>query len=233
MCTYKLVWDDFCSWLLELIKPAYGNPIDAQTHTEVIEIFENNLRLLHPFMPFLSEELWHDIAERTKAEALVVSSWPTGAKIDNTVLSIFSHTMEMVTSVRAIRKQKNISMKVPMQLLETSSQMEYYKAVISKLANVESFELVKDLPEQVLSFRVGTAAYYLPFSIENPEEELAKLNQDLDYQKGFLAGVQKKLSNTRFVDHAPAQVVEIERKKEKDALEKIKHIEQQIAQLQD
>ena len=232
MCIYKLVWDDFCSWLLELIKPAYGNPIDTQTHAEVIEIFENNLRLLHPFMPFLSEELWHDIAERTKAEALVVSPWPTETKIDNTVLSIFSHTMEMVTSIRAIRKQKNISMKVPMQLLETSSQMDYYKAVISKLANIESCEVVKGLPEQVLSFRVGTAAYYLPFSVENPEEELAKLNQDLNYQKGFLAGVQKKLSNTRFVDHAPAQVVEIERKKEKDALEKIKHIEQQIAQLQ-
>ena len=232
MCIYKLVWDDFCSWLLELIKPAYGSPIDAQTHAEVIEIFENNLRLLHPFMPFLSEELWHDIAERTKAEALVVSSWPTETKLDEAVLSIFSHTMEMVTSIRAIRKQKNISMKVPMQLLETSFQMDYYKAVISKLANIESCEVVKDLPEQVLSFRVGTAAYYLPFSVENPEEELAKLNQDLDYQKGFLAGVQKKLSNTRFVDHAPAQVVEIERKKEKDALEKIKHIEQQIAQLQ-
>jgi valyl-tRNA synthetase len=232
MCIYKLVWDDFCSWLLELIKPAYGNPIDTQTHAEVIEIFENNLRLLHPFMPFLSEELWHDIAERTKAEALVVSPWPTETKIDNTVLSIFSHTMEMVTSIRAIRKQKNISMKVPMQLLETSSQMDYYKAVISKLANIESCEVVKGLPEQVLSFRVGTAAYYLPFSVENPEEELAKLNQDLNYQKGFLAGVQKKLSNTSFVDHAPAQVVEIERKKEKDALEKIKHIEQQIAQLQ-
>jgi valyl-tRNA synthetase len=232
MCIYKLVWDDFCSWLLELIKPAYGSPIDAQTHAEVIEIFENNLRLLHPFMPFLSEELWHDIAERTKAEALVVSSWPTETKIDKAVLSIFSHTMEMVSSIRAIRKQKNISMKVPMQLLETSSQNDYYKAVISKLANIESCEVVKDLPEQVLSFRVGTAAYYLPFSVENPEEELAKLNQDLNYQKGFLVGVQKKLSNTRFVDHAPAQVVEIERKKEKDALEKIKHIEQQIAQLQ-
>ena len=232
MCIYKLVWDDFCSWLLELIKPAYGSPIDAQTHAEVIEIFENNLRLLHPFMPFLSEELWHDITERTKAEALVVSSWPTETKLDKAVLSIFSHTMEMVTSIRAIRKQKNISMKVPMQLLETSFQMDYYKAVISKLANIESCEVVKDLPAQVLSFRVGTAAYYLPFSVENPEEELAKLNQDLDYQKGFLAGVQKKLSNTRFVDHAPAQVVEIERKKEKDAIEKIKHIEQQIAQLQ-
>ena len=139
--------------------------------------------------------------------------------------------MEMVTSIRAIRKQKNISMKLPMQLLETSSQMSYYKAVISKLANIQSCEVVKDLPDQVLSFRVGTAAYYLPFSVENPEEELAKLNQDLNYQKGFLAGVQKKLSNTRFVDHAPTEVVEIERKKEKDALEKIKHIEQQIAQL--
>ena len=232
MCTYKLVWDDFCSWLLELIKPAYGNPIDAQTHSEVIEIFENNLRLLHPFMPFLSEELWHDIACRNKEEALVVSSWPTGSKIDKTTLSIFSHTMEMVTSIRAIRKQKNISMKVPMQLLETSSQMDYYKTVISKLANIETFKVVKDLPQQVLSFRVGTSAYYIPFSIENPEEELAKLNQDLNYQKGFLAGVQKKLSNASFVDHAPNQVVEIERKKEKDALEKIKHIEQQIAQLQ-
>lgn len=232
MSIYKLVWDDFCSWLLELIKPAYRSPIDAKTHAEVIDIFENNLRLLHPFMPFLSEELWHDIAERTKEEALVVSSWPTETKIDKAVLSIFSRTMEMVTSIRAIRKQKNISMKVPMQLLETSSQNDYYKAVISKLANIETCEVVKDLPEQVLSFRVGTAAYYLPFSVENPEEELAKLNQDLNYQKGFLAGVQKKLSNTRFVDHAPAQVVEIERKKEKDALEKIKHIEQQIAQLQ-
>ena len=119
-----------------------------------------------------------------------------------------------------------------MQLLETSSQMDYYKAVISKLANIETFKVVKDLPQQVLSFRVGTSAYYIPFSIENPEEELAKLNQDLNYQKGFLAGVQKKLSNASFVDHAPNQVVEIERKKEKDALEKIKHIEQQIAQLQ-
>lgn len=232
MCIYKLVWDDFCSWLLELIKPAYGSPIDVKTHAEVIEIFENNLRLLHPFMPFLSEELWHDIADRKKEEALVVSSWPTETKIDNTVLSIFSHTMEMVTSIRAIRKQKNISMKVPMQLLETSSQMDYYKEVIFKLANIESCEVVKDLPEQILSFRVGTAAYYLPFSVENPEEEIAKLNEDLNYQKGFLTGVQKKLSNTRFVDHAPAQVVEIERKKERDALEKIKHIEQQIAQLQ-
>jgi valyl-tRNA synthetase len=232
MSIYKLVWDDFCSWLLELIKPAYRSPIDAKTHAEVIDIFENNLRLLHPFMPFLSEELWHDIAERTKEEALVVSSWPTETKIDKAVLSIFSRTMEMVTSIRAIRKQKNISMKVPMQLLETSSQNDYYKAVISKLANIETCEVVKDLPEQVLSFRVGTAAYYLPFSVENPEEELAKLNQDLNYQKGFLAGVQKKLSNMRFVDHAPAQVVEIERKKEKDALEKIKHIKQQIAQLQ-
>lgn len=232
MRIYKLVWDDFCSWLLELIKPAYGSPIDVKTHAEVIEIFENNLRLLHPFMPFLSEELWHDIADRKKEEALVVSSWPTETKIDNTVLSIFSHTMEMVTSIRAIRKQKNISMKVPMQLLETSSQMDYYREVIFKLANIESCEVVKDLPEQILSFRVGTAAYYLPFSVENPEEEIAKLNEDLNYQKGFLTGVQKKLSNTRFVDHAPAQVVEIERKKERDALEKIKHIEQQIAQLQ-
>ena len=232
MCTYKLVWDDFCSWLLELIKPAYGKPIDAHTRAEVIEIFENNLRLLHPFMPFLSEELWHEIAGRKKEEALVVSSWPKETKIDKKVLSVFSHTMEMVTSIRAIRKQKNISMKVPMQLLETSSQADFYGEVISKLANVDACQVVKDLPDQVLSFRVGTSAYFLPFSVENPAEELAKLADELSYQKGFLAGVQKKLSNTRFVDNAPDQVVEVERKKERDALEKIKHIEQQITQLQ-
>ena len=232
MCTYKLVWDDFCSWLLELIKPAYGKPIDAHTRAEVIEIFENNLRLLHPFMPFLSEELWHEIADRKKEEALVVSSWPKETKIDKKVLSVFSHTMEMVTSIRAIRKQKNISMKVPMQLLETSSQADFYGEVISKLANVDACQVVKDLPDQVLSFRVGTSAYFLPFSVENPTEELAKLADELSYQKGFLAGVQKKLSNTRFVDNAPDQVVEVERKKERDALEKIKHIEQQITQLQ-
>ena len=231
MCIYKLIWDDFCSWLLELIKPAYGSPIDAQTHAELIEIFENNLRLLHPFMPFLSEELWHNITDRTKEEALVVSSWPAESEIDDHTLSAFSHTMEMITSIRSIRKQKNISNKVPMQLLETSSQAEYYENVISKLANIDSFQIVKDLPQQVLPFRVGTAAYYLPFSVENPAEEIAKLTEELNYQKGFLVGVQKKLSNTRFVDNAPEQVVQTERKKESDALEKINQIEQQIAKL--
>ena len=232
MCIYKLIWDDFCSWLLELIKPAYGNPIDAQTHAELIEIFENNLRLLHPFMPFLSEELWHNITDRTKEEALVVSSWPTTSEIDDHTLSVFSHTMEMITSIRSIRKQQNISTKVPMQLLQTSSQAEYYENVISKLANIDSFQVVIDLPQQLLPFRVGTAAYYLPFSVENPEEEISKLKEELNYQKGFLASVQKKLSNTRFVDNAPEQVVQIERKKETEAIEKISQIEQQIAKLQ-
>ena len=231
MCIYKLIWDDFCSWLLELIKPAYGSPIDAQTHTELIEVFENNLRLLHPFMPFLSEELWHTINDRSKEEALVVSSWPSASEIDDHTLSVFSHTMEMITSIRSIRKQKNISTKVPMQLLETSSQAEYYENVISKLANIDSFQVVKDLPQQLLPFRVGTAAYYLPFSVENLEEEIAKLTVELNYQKGFLVGVQSKLSNTHFVDNAPEQVVQIERKKESDALEKISQIEQQIVKL--
>ena len=231
MCIYKLIWDDFCSWLLELIKPAYGSPIDAQTHTELIEVFENNLRLLHPFMPFLSEELWHTINDRSKEEALVVSSWPSASEIDDHTLSVFSHTMEMITSIRSIRKQKNISTKVPMQLLETSSQAEYYENVISKLANIDSFQVVKDLPQQLLPFRVGTAAYYLPFSVENLEEEIAKLTVELNYQKGFLVGVQSKLSNTHFVDNAPEQVVQIERKKESDTLEKISQIEQQIVKL--
>ena len=119
-----------------------------------------------------------------------------------------------------------------MQLFETSSQAEYYENVISKLANIDSFQVVTDLPRQLLPFRVGTAAYYLPFSVENPEEEIAKLNEELNYQKEFLVSVQKKLSNTRFLDNAPGQVVQIERKKETDAIEKISQIEQQITKLQ-
>lgn len=232
MSIYKLIWDDFCSWLLELVKPSYGKPIDSQTHAEVVEIFENNLRLLHPFMPFLSEELWHVLGTRSAEEALIVSSWPKSEKVNENVLRIFSHTMEMVSSIRAIRMQKNIPMKTPLQLLEETKQVDYYEQVVCKLASIDSCTVAKEMPEQVLSFRVGTSAYFMPFSLDNPVEEMRKLEEELSYQKGFLQSVQKKLSNSRFVDNAPESVVAVERKKESDAHEKIKHIEQQLAQLQ-
>jgi valyl-tRNA synthetase len=232
MSIYKLIWDDFCSWLLELVKPSYGKPIDSQTHAEVVEIFENNLRLLHPFMPFLSEELWHVLGTRSAEEALIVSSWPKSEKVDENVLRIFSHTMEMVSSIRAIRMQKNIPMKTPLQLIEETKQVDYYEQVVCKLASIDSCTVAKEMPEQVLSFRVGTSAYFMPFSLDNPVEEMRKLVEELSYQKGFLQSVQKKLSNSRFVDNAPESVVAVERKKESDAHEKIKHIEQQLAQLQ-
>ena len=232
---YQFFWHEFCDWYIELVKSRLFSDDEkskAAAQSTLVYVLDQALRMLHPFMPFLSEELWHNITERTKGEALVVSSWPTASEIDDHTLSVFSHTMEMITSIRSIRKQKNIPTKVPMQLLQTSSQAEYYENVISKLANIDSFQVVKDLPQQLLPFRVGTAAYYLPFSVENPEEEISKLKEELNYQKGFLVIVQKKLSNTRFVDNAPKQVVQIERKKETEAIEKISQIEKQIAKLQ-
>lgn len=232
MAIYKLVWDDFCSWLLELVKPAYGAPVDRHTHADLVRVFEDNLRLLHPFMPFLSEELWHLLDKRTADQALVVSSWPEAKKADKKVLEQFDHTAQMVSAIRSIRKQKNISYKSPLDLLELSSQLPYFESVVKKLANVSSCQQTDTAPQQALSFRVGVSEYFIPFAIENAEEEIKKLQEELDYQKGFLKAVQKKLSNERFVQNAPEAVVAIEKKKEEDALAKISLIEQNLAQLQ-
>jgi valyl-tRNA synthetase len=232
MVIYKLVWDDFCSWLLELVKPAYGAPIDKQTYEALVSIFEDNLRLLHPFMPFLSEELWQVLGSRDVDQALVVSSWPETHKINDSILNQFDHTAQVVSSVRSIRKQKNIPFKSPLELVELSSQLPFFESVVQKLANISSCQQSSTPPKQALSFRVGVSEYFIPFALENVEEEMEKLNTELTYQKGFLQAVQKKLSNERFVENAPEAVIAIERKKEADALAKIKLIEQNLAQLQ-
>ena len=232
MATYKLVWDDFCSWLLELVKPAYGTPIDHQTYKELVVIFEDNLRLLHPFMPFLSEELWQLLGTRSVDQALVVSSWPGSKKVDTEVLERFDHTAQMVSSIRSIRKQKNISYKSPLELVELSVQLPFFESMVQKLANISSCQQADVPPNQALSFRVGVSEYFIPFSIQNADEEIKKLQDELDYLNGFLKGVQKKLSNPRFVNNAPESVVAIERKKEEDTLAKIKLIEQNLSQLQ-
>lgn len=228
MTTYKLIWDDFCSWLLEIVKPAYGAGIDKTTYKKVKVLFENNLRLLHPFMPFLSEELWHALNTRSKEEALIVSSWPTQSSIDENILSNFDHTAELIAQLRTIRKTQNISFKEPISLHQTTNDVISLKPLVVKLVNVSSWEQVDKAPEQALSFRVNTQEYFVPVAASNIDEELLKMEEELAYQTGFLKSVEKKLSNERFVSNAPDQVVAVERKKAEDARIKMAALKERI-----
>ena len=228
MTTYKLIWDDFCSWLLEIVKPAYGAGIDKTTYEKVKVLFENNLRLLHPFMPFLSEELWHALNTRSKEEALIVSSWPTQSSIDENILSNFDHTAELIAQLRTIRKTQNISFKEPISLHQTTNDVISLKPLVVKLVNVSSWEQVDKAPEQALSFRVNTQEYFVPVAASNIDEELLKMEEELAYQTGFLKSVEKKLSNERFVSNAPDQVVAVERKKAEDARIKMAALKERI-----
>ncbi|MGB0443476.1 MAG: valine--tRNA ligase [Flavobacteriaceae bacterium] len=230
MATYKLIWDDFCSWLLEIVKPAYGEGIDAETYQKVCALFEDNLRLLHPFMPFLSEELWHAIKTRSKDEALIVSSWPTQQTVDDNLLQQFDHTTELISQLRTIRKNQNIAFKEPLHLIETATDEISLRPIVQKLVNVSTWEQTKNAPEQALSFRVNTHEYFVPVAASNLEEERNKM-EELAYQEGFLKSVEKKLSNERFVANAPEQVVAMERKKAADAQEKIAALKLRLTSL--
>ena len=234
MSIYKLVWDDFCSWLLELVKPAYGDPIDRETYDKIIVLFENNLRLLHPFMPFLTEEIWHFIAPRTKEEALTVSEWPKPKTVDPKLVETFALAQEVIVGIRNFRKEKNLSFKEEIQLFVTKSKAPLsYEASIAKLGGIGS--VVYDSPPEDSSggsFRVGTFEFFIPTKTsEDPEAERQKLNEELKYMKGFLASVEKKLANEKFVANAPEQVIANERKKVADAKEKIELLEKSLSSL--
>ena len=231
MSTYKLIWDDFCSWLLEIVKPAYGASIDAETYQKVCVLFEDNLRLLHPFMPFLSEELWHAFTPRTKEEALIVSSWPEQQAIDSDILQQFDYTAELISQLRTIRKKQNIAFKEPLEVIETSKDEISLRPIVTKLVNVSTWEQIGAAPEQALSFRVNAHEYFVPVAASNLEEERSKIEEELGYQEGFLKSVQKKLSNERFVANAPAQVVDLERKKAAGAEEKIAALKSRLDSL--
>lgn len=231
MATYKLIWDDFCSWLLEIVKPAYGAGIDARTYEKVCGFFEDNLRLLHPFMPFLSEELWHALKERNKDEALMVSNWPTQSAFNEDILSRFNHTAEMISQLRTLRKNQNLSYKEPIAIVEVKNDAISLRPIVTKLVNVASWKLASSSPEQALSFRVNAHEYFVPVVASNLEEERQKMEEELAYQEGFLKAVEKKLSNERFVLNAPQQVVNLERKKASDAQEKIDALKARLAAL--
>ena len=234
MATYKLVWDDYSSWLLEIVKPAYQQPIDKESYEAVIDILEQNLKLLHPFMPFLTEEIWQHIANRTPEEALIVAEWPTGQKVDKTILKGFDFTADVIAGIRTIRKDKNIAMKEVLELsiLNSEKMSSYWDVVIQKLVNVSNISYVNEAIDGALTFRVKSNEYFIPIGETiDIEAEMKKIREELDYTRGFLQSVQKKLQNERFVNNAPEQVIALERKKQADAEAKIQTLEKSLASL--
>lgn len=234
MATYKLVWDDFCSWYLEMIKPGYQHPIDKKTMEATIGFFEDILKLIQPFTPFIAEELWHELRERQDGEDVIVAKWPEVQPEDQEVLAGFAKATEVITNIRNIRKKNNIANKVKIELLvkKNGEIDESFDSVIKKMGNLSLLDYVSDKVDNSNSFIVDGNEYFVPFGDEiDVEAEREKLSEELDYTKGFLKSVQKKLQNERFVSGAPANVVDLERKKESDALNKIAILEEKIASL--
>jgi len=235
MTVYKLFWDEFSSWFLEIIKPAYQQPIDGKTMSETIVLFDRLLHILHPFMPFITEEIWHYLEERNAGESLMITPARKAGTYDSKDLDVFEQAKEVVAGVRKVRKEKNIAMKEGLDLFVNRGDdawPEHYESVISKLANVNKLEHATAKVEDATSFLVRTHECFIPVGdMIDKEAELEKLNKELEYNKGFLNSVMKKLGNERFVNNAPEKVVEAERKKKDDAEQKIKTLEEQIANL--
>ena len=234
MKIYKLVWDDFCSWLLEMIKPAFGSPIDTKTYNEVIRLFEDCMKLLHPFMPFVTEEIWQQISSRTPQEALIVANYPKEKPFDESILDEFEFIKEVISGIRTIRKEKNIPFKeeISLSIIDNEHFTTKWNSIIEKLGNVSAISYVEKATEGAISFRVKANEYFIPILDKiNVEEEIKKLETELHYAEGFLKSVRAKLSNEKFVNSAPAQVVENERKKESDTLAKIETLTQSLKKL--
>ena len=234
MKIYKLVWDDFCSWLLEMIKPAFGSPIDTKTYNEVIRLFEDCLKLLHPFMPFVTEEIWQQISSRTPQEALIIANYPEEKPFDESILEEFEFIKEVISGIRTIRKEKNIPFKeeISLSIIDNEHFTTKWNSIIEKLGNVSAISYIEKATEGAISFRVKANEYFIPILDKiNVEEEIKKLETELHYAEGFLKSVRAKLSNEKFVNSAPAQVVENERKKESDTLAKIETLTQSLKKL--
>ena len=232
MTTYKLIWDDFCSIYLEIIKPDYQKPIDTKTYNQTINFLENILKLLHPFMPFLTEEIWHSIKDRN--DDIIVSCWPELNSYNKELISSFEKTMEVVSGIRNIRKEKNISKKELLELNVIEHEKNEYNlnSIILKLGNLSQLNYIEKKIDQAFSFMVKSNEYFIPLTDSfDKDAELEKLNKDLEYTKGFLKIVEAKLSNKKFVENAPQNLVENEQNKLKDAKEKIRILTEKISSL--
>lgn len=232
MNLYKLFWDEFSSWYLEIIKPAYGQPIDSTTLNATLDIFEKIIALLHPYMPFITEELWQHLGERADGASIMVSQMPKSSGFSSTTLDEFDRIKEIIAGVRTIRQEKNIAIKQQLSIsIRSNTKLDKgLEAIILKLAGLEKLSYVDDKIDGAASFMVGTLEVYIPLvGLVDSEEEKSKILEELGYTRGFLESVMKKLNNERFVNGAPANVVELERKKQSDALEKIKSLEERLA----
>ena len=232
MAVYKLFWDEFSSWYLEMVKPAYQQPIDRATYEATLGFFDNLLRLLHPFMPFITEELWQHIAERGENESIMVARIPEAGAFNEATIAAMNEAKEIIAGVRSVRLQKNIPNKNALSLQVAGQFSNDNAAVIKKLANLEAIDQVSEKDATAASFLVGTTEYAVPLGNNiDVEEEIKKLEAELKYMEGFLASIMKKLSNERFVSNAPEAVVAGERKKQADAESKIKTLQESIAAL--
>jgi valyl-tRNA synthetase len=232
MTTYKLFWDEFSAWYLEMIKPGYQQPIDGVTYRATLDFFEKLLKLLHPFMPFITEELWHHIRERGENESIMVAALPTAGAQNPELVDAFEQLKETVAAVRSIRQEKNIPNKETLSLMVNGKVA--YPELLTEMCNLSSLIFCEErsIPEGAVQFMVRTTAFFVPLTGKiDVEEEIKKLEAELKYQEGFLASVMKKLSNERFVNSAPAQVVEVERKKQADAESRIQTISRQLANM--
>jgi valyl-tRNA synthetase len=234
MTTYKLVWDDFCSWYLEMIKPAYLQPIDAITHQKTIEFFEKLLQLLHPFMPFITEEIWHIFG--AKKEDIIVSNMPKTEAFEQSLIDKFETAQQVITEIRTVRKEKNIPQKDTLSLFvkKNNEQPEtLFDGVVQKLCNLEKLDYISEKLENASTFIVKSTEFFIPLGDKiDKETEKIKLLSELKQAENLLKSTQSKLSNERFVKSAPEQVIALERKKQSDAQQKIDVITKQIKQLE-
>lgn len=242
MTAFKLFTDEFSGWYLEMIKPAYQTPIDSKTFAATLDIFDKLLHIIHPFMPFITEELWQHIAERKEGESLMISVFhcekPTAD--DNVLLETFEEMKQIISGVRGIRQTKNISPREPLQLqivatendTDIVTKEEALAVIVRKMAGLGEISYVEQKGDGTSSFLLGIREYAVPLgNLVDVEAEIKKAEAELKHLEGFLAGIQKKLSNERFVNNAPQQVVELERKKEADSIEKIAALKETIASL--
>ena len=235
MTTYKLFWDEFSGWYLEIIKPSYQKPIDRVTYDATIEIFDKLLKVIHPFMPFITEEIWQFMIDRNDGESIMIARMPEAMNFDKNLIESFESVKEIISAIRTVRKSKEIPVKEKLDLLIRSDKESFdteFLSVISKLCNLSVISFVSEKQEGAVAFMVRTTEYFIPLAgTQDVEGEIAKLEEDLVYNRGFLVSVMKKLENERFVQNAPANVLEMERKKKSDAESNIKSLEDRIKEL--
>ena len=233
MAVYKLFWDEFSSWFLEIIKPAYGQGIHSTVRNAAICYFDNLLRLLHPFMPFITEELWQQMYEREEGESIMVCPLSMDTHVDSEMIQQFEVVKEVISNVRSIRLQKNIAQKETLELqVVGENPVDAFNLVVMKMCNLSAIDVVDTKTEGAASFMVGTTEYAVPLgNMIDVEAEIARMEVELKHKEGFLQGVMKKLSNEKFVNNAPAAVLELERKKQADAESIINSLKESIAAL--